>query len=66
MDRKLFEAVQTKLTEQWSHRTVTLTKGAKRKTPSIAPDLKALFERALSKKVKLSRQTWRRSGSQPA
>ena len=53
MDRKLFEAVQTKLTEQWSHRTVTLTKGAKRKTPSIAPDLKALFERALSKKVKL-------------
>ena len=53
MDRKLFEAVQTKLTEQWSHRTVTRTKGAKRKTPSIAPDLKALFERALSKKVKL-------------
>jgi hypothetical protein len=28
-------------------------KGANRKTPSIAPDLKALFERALSKKVKL-------------
>ena len=28
-------------------------KGASRKTPSIAPDLKALFERALSKKVKL-------------
>lgn len=28
-------------------------KGRKRKTPSIAPDLKALFERALSKKVTL-------------
>jgi len=28
-------------------------KGAKRKTPSIAPGLKALFERALSKKVTL-------------
>jgi hypothetical protein len=28
-------------------------KGASRKAPSIAPDLKALFERALSKKVKL-------------
>jgi hypothetical protein len=28
-------------------------KGAKRKSPSILPDLKALFERALSKTVKL-------------
>jgi DNA invertase Pin-like site-specific DNA recombinase len=28
MDRKLFDAVQTKLTEQWSHRTVTRTKSA--------------------------------------
>jgi site-specific DNA recombinase len=28
MDRALFDAVQTKLTEQWSHRTVTRTKSA--------------------------------------
>src|SRR6266700_3849817 len=28
-------------------------KGAKRKSPSIAPDLKALFQRALGKKVRL-------------
>ncbi|MCX7313920.1 MAG: hypothetical protein NTV56_19945 [Alphaproteobacteria bacterium] len=28
MDRELFEAVQAKLTEQWSHRTVTRTKSA--------------------------------------
>ena len=30
-------------------------KGAKRKTPSIAPDLKALVERALNAKIKLRR-----------
>src|SRR5439155_5287194 len=28
MDRELFEAVQMKLTEQWSHRTVTRNKSA--------------------------------------
>ena len=28
MDRELFDAVQTKLTEQWSHRTVARTKSA--------------------------------------
>ena len=26
MDRELFDAVQTKLTEQWSHRTIARTK----------------------------------------